>query len=101
MSSLQLDAEALYEELRSAVRGLLQPATVLVGVWSGGAWLVERLQRDLALPGEPGVISSALHRDDFGSRGLSSGSWVRLVLTASPRCRNGRSAGTRRRPRAS
>ena len=73
MSSLQLDAEALYEELRSAVRGLLQPATVLVGVWSGGAWLVERLQRDLALPGEPGVISSALHRDDFGSRGLSSG----------------------------
>ena len=73
MSSLQLDAEALYEELRSAVRGLLHPATVLVGVWSGGAWLVERLQRDLALPGEPGVISSALHRDDFGSRGLSSG----------------------------
>jgi pyrimidine operon attenuation protein/uracil phosphoribosyltransferase len=24
------------------------------------------------LPGEPGVISSSLHRDDFGSRGMSA-----------------------------
>jgi pyrimidine operon attenuation protein/uracil phosphoribosyltransferase len=55
------------------VRGLLQPGAVLVGIWSGGAWLVERLQVDLGLPGEPGVISSALHRDDFGSRGLTGG----------------------------
>jgi pyrimidine operon attenuation protein/uracil phosphoribosyltransferase len=70
---LQLDAEALYTELREGVRGLLKPGTVLVGVWSGGAWLVERLQKDLALPGSHGVISSTLHRDDFGSRGLASG----------------------------
>jgi pyrimidine operon attenuation protein / uracil phosphoribosyltransferase len=46
---------------------------VLVGIWSGGAWLAERLQRDLGLEGEHGVISSALHRDDFGSRGLAAG----------------------------
>ena len=73
---LQLDAEALYTELREGVRGLLKPDSVLVGIWSGGAWLAERLQRDLALPGGPkgyGVISSTLHRDDFGSRGLASG----------------------------
>jgi pyrimidine operon attenuation protein/uracil phosphoribosyltransferase len=73
MSSLHLDAEALYQELLGGVRSLLQPGAVLVGIWSGGAWLAERLQRDLALPGEPGVISSALHRDDFGSRGLTAG----------------------------
>jgi len=30
------------------------------------------LQRDLGLPGEPGVISSSLHRDDFGSKGMSA-----------------------------
>jgi pyrimidine operon attenuation protein/uracil phosphoribosyltransferase len=41
--------------------------------WSGGAWLAERLQRDLALEGEPGVITSALHRDDFDKRGMSAG----------------------------
>ena len=68
MSSLHLDAEALYADLARGVRGLLQPGSVLVGIWSGGAWLAERLQRDLGLAGEHGVISSALHRDDFGSR---------------------------------
>jgi pyrimidine operon attenuation protein/uracil phosphoribosyltransferase len=72
MSTLLLDAEALYADLLAGVRPLLRPDTVLVGIWSGGAWLAERLQRDLALPGEHGVITSALHRDDFGSRGLSS-----------------------------
>jgi pyrimidine operon attenuation protein/uracil phosphoribosyltransferase len=73
MSALQLDAEALYTELLAGVRRLLLPDVALVGVWSGGAWLAERLQRDLGLPGKHGVISSALHRDDFGSRGLAAG----------------------------
>ncbi len=71
---LQLDAEALYAELREGVRGLLRArgdGGVLVGIWSGGAWLAERLQRDLALRGAHGVISSTLHRDDFAQRGLS------------------------------
>jgi len=71
MSSLTLDAEALYRELLAGVRPLLVPETVLVGIWSGGAWLAERLQADLQRPGEPGVISSTLHRDDFGARGLT------------------------------
>jgi len=74
MSSLSLDAEALYAELLGGVRGLLQPSSALVGIWSGGAWLAERLQVDLGLPGEAGVISSTLHRDDFGERGLATGS---------------------------
>ncbi len=73
---LQLDAEALYGQLRQGVSALLAaraPDAVLVGVWSGGAWLAERLQADLRRPGKAGVISSALHRDDFGSRGLAAG----------------------------
>ena len=70
---LELDAEALYDELADGVRRLLPPGGVLVGIWSGGAWLAERLQRDLGLPGAPGVISSTLHRDDFAARGLASG----------------------------
>jgi pyrimidine operon attenuation protein / uracil phosphoribosyltransferase len=72
-SRLNLDAEALYADLLAGVRGLMQPDAALVGIWSGGAWLAERLQRDLGLAGEPGVISSTLHRDDFGSRGLAAG----------------------------
>ena len=69
---LKLDAEALYADLARGVRALLQADSALVGIWSGGAWLAERLQRDLALPGRHGVISSVLHRDDYGSRGLAA-----------------------------
>ena len=68
-----LDAEALYRGLVDGVRSLLKPDAVLVGIWSGGAWLAERLQKDLGLAGSPGVLSSVLHRDDFSQRGLSAG----------------------------
>ena len=73
MTTLQLDAEALYADLARGVRRLRSADAVLVGIWSGGAWLAERLQRDLGLPGSHGVISSTLHRDDFGERGLAGG----------------------------
>jgi pyrimidine operon attenuation protein/uracil phosphoribosyltransferase len=73
MSMLSLDAQALYGDLLSGVRSLMRPGSALVGIWSGGAWLAERLQQDLGLPGEHGVLSSALHRDDFGQRGLAVG----------------------------
>jgi len=85
MSALHLDAEALYVDLLAGVRALLQPETALVGVWSGGAWLAERLQRDLQLPGQHGVISSTLHRDDFGSRGLAGADATRLPFDVTNR----------------
>ena len=69
----RLDAEALYAELLAGVRRLLKPGGALVGITSGGAWLAERLQRDLGLAGAPGVLSIALHRDDFSERGLAGG----------------------------
>ena len=69
--SLVLDAEALYKELLRGVRSLMGANTRLAGIASGGAWLVERLHKDLGLSGTPGVLSSALHRDDFAQRGMS------------------------------
>lgn len=76
--TLSLDAEALYAELCKGVRTLLTSETRLVGVTSGGAWLAERLQKDLGLAGEAGAISSAMHRDDFARRGLADGGQTRL-----------------------
>ncbi len=76
MTQLALDAEALYQQLCRQVSTLVQasgPASVgLVGIWSGGAWLAERLHKDLALPGAAGSLSITLHRDDFAERGLGS-----------------------------
>jgi pyrimidine operon attenuation protein / uracil phosphoribosyltransferase len=75
VSSLTLDAEALYSDLLRGMRHLLasyaQPPQ-LVGVASGGAWLVQRLQTDLGLTQPAGTLSSSMHRDDFSQRGLAS-----------------------------
>ncbi len=73
-----LDAEALYATLREQLRALPADKLRLVGVTSGGAWLAERLQRDLHLPGAHGVVSSSMHRDDFGRRGLISSAQTTL-----------------------
>jgi pyrimidine operon attenuation protein/uracil phosphoribosyltransferase len=54
--------------------GALLPADgALVGIWSGGAWLAQRLHADLKRQGQPGVITSTLHRDDYSARGLAGG----------------------------
>ncbi len=68
-----LDAEALYQELLRYVQQSITPTTQLVGITSGGAWLVERLQQDLKCSQPFGTISSSMHRDDFSQRGMSSG----------------------------
>lgn len=73
MSQLALDAEALYRELFTGVKAICSDHTRLVGITSGGAWLAERLHKDLGLDTAPGKISSAMHRDDFAQRGLCSG----------------------------
>ena len=76
--SLVLDAEALYRELLRGVRTLREPTTRLAGIASGGAWLAERLQKDLGLDGEAGVLSSSMHRDDFAQRGLAASAQTTL-----------------------
>lgn len=75
MSSLVLDAEALYADLLRGMRQQLAASPQLprlVGVASGGAWLAERLKTDLGLNEDIGILSSSMHRDDFSQRGLSS-----------------------------
>ena len=81
MSNLTLNAEALYLELLRSMQQLIAASPTpprLVGVASGGAWLAERLQKDLGLSDEIGVLSSAMHRDDFSSRGLAASSATQL-----------------------
>ena len=83
MSDLKLDAEGLYLELQRGVQRLLTADTALVGIWSGGAWLAERLAADLGVVS--GTISSALHRDDFGSRGMAKADHTKLPFDVNGR----------------
>lgn len=72
------DAQALYDRLLQGVSAMRGPDTRLVGITTGGAWLAERLHADLKMPGDAGVLSSALHRDDFAQRGMSARAPTRL-----------------------
>jgi pyrimidine operon attenuation protein / uracil phosphoribosyltransferase len=70
------DAEALYavlrEQIRAAYPDWTQPdGPVLAGIYTGGAWIAERLAADLGVP-EVGVINVSLHRDDYAKKGLHS-----------------------------
>jgi pyrimidine operon attenuation protein / uracil phosphoribosyltransferase len=76
--ALLLDAEALYAELANSVKALVTPQTHLLGIASGGVWLAERLHRDLGLSQPIGVISSAMHRDDYARRGMTSGAQTQI-----------------------
>ena len=76
--NLSLDAESLYGDLLRALQPQWGATDRLVGITSGGAWLAERLQADLGLSVPAGVISSAMHRDDFARRGLADGGVTRL-----------------------
>jgi len=78
VTQLALDAEALYSDLLRGVKAIHTPRTRLVGIHSGGAWLAERVQKELGLADAPGSISSAMHRDDFAQRGLSDGGQTQL-----------------------
>jgi pyrimidine operon attenuation protein / uracil phosphoribosyltransferase len=64
------DAEALCLELASKLRAGLTESTGLVGIRTGGAWLAERLHRELGLATPVGSLDISFYRDDFDSTGL-------------------------------
>ena len=74
--------EPLLAALVASVRARLAEHNIvdprLVGIHSGGVWLAQRLKVDLGLSTEPGIISSAMHRDDFARRGLAASVQTRL-----------------------
>jgi pyrimidine operon attenuation protein / uracil phosphoribosyltransferase len=71
-----LDAEALYANLLQQVRTGLggaqneANAPCIVGIHSGGAWLAERLAKDLGMTERCGVLDVSFYRDDYAKKGL-------------------------------
>ncbi len=70
MSATLPEAEALVRALAEQMRGKVSAEAGLVGIYSGGAWVAERLHRALGLAVPLGVLAVTLHRDDFGRIGL-------------------------------
>ncbi|MGB4811518.1 MAG: bifunctional pyr operon transcriptional regulator/uracil phosphoribosyltransferase PyrR [Methylophilaceae bacterium] len=69
------NAEDLLKKLAADLEPLLQANTALVGIQSGGVWLMHRLLKMLAKPIaesniEHGTLDVSFYRDDYAQRGL-------------------------------
>lgn len=71
MPNPEFDAEALYRVLAQRVSAGLAGAdnVALVGIYSGGAWLAERLAAELQID-RLGYIDVSFYRDDYAEKGL-------------------------------
>jgi pyrimidine operon attenuation protein/uracil phosphoribosyltransferase len=64
------DPEELVRAMAERMRGKIDADAALVGIYTGGAWVAERLHRALACKTPLGLLAVTLHRDDFGRIGL-------------------------------
>ncbi|HEX9181679.1 MAG TPA: bifunctional pyr operon transcriptional regulator/uracil phosphoribosyltransferase PyrR [Burkholderiales bacterium] len=65
------DAEKLCAQLAKELAPLVRPATAMVGIHTGGAWVAERLHAALSLKEPLGLIDPAFYRDDYAKQGLA------------------------------
>jgi pyrimidine operon attenuation protein / uracil phosphoribosyltransferase len=68
----QFDAEALYEVLARQIKAVVPKLdnVAMVGIYSGGAWLAERLAKDCQIKHPVGFIDVSFYRDDYAQKGM-------------------------------
>jgi pyrimidine operon attenuation protein/uracil phosphoribosyltransferase len=64
------DAERICDELARELRPRIGPKTAMIGIYTGGAWLAERLHATLGIREPLGLMDIAFYRDDYHSQGL-------------------------------
>jgi pyrimidine operon attenuation protein / uracil phosphoribosyltransferase len=64
------DAEKLCAELAAELRPHLGSKSAMIGLYTGGAWLAERLHALLGLAEPLGLMDIAFYRDDYHAQGL-------------------------------
>jgi pyrimidine operon attenuation protein/uracil phosphoribosyltransferase len=64
------DAEKLCQQLAAELKPRLGPKSAMVGLYTGGAWLAERLHQLLGMQSPLGLMDIAFYRDDYAARGL-------------------------------
>ncbi len=69
-STILPDAEATLAVLADKMRGAIAHDARLIGIYSGGAWLAERLAGMLDGEHPVGYIDVSFYRDDYAQKGL-------------------------------
>jgi pyrimidine operon attenuation protein/uracil phosphoribosyltransferase len=64
------DAEKLCAQLAAELRPSIGPRSAMIGLYTGGAWLAERLHALLGLKEPLGLMDIAFYRDDYHAQGL-------------------------------
>jgi pyrimidine operon attenuation protein/uracil phosphoribosyltransferase len=64
------DAEKLCQQLVAELKPRIGPRSAMVGLYTGGAWLAERLHPMLDMKSPLGLMDIAFYRDDYAARGL-------------------------------
>jgi pyrimidine operon attenuation protein/uracil phosphoribosyltransferase len=64
------EAEKICARLAAELRGRVGPKTAMIGIYTGGAWLAERLHQLLGIATPLGLMDIAFYRDDYTARGL-------------------------------
>ncbi len=66
------DPEQLLADITAKITPRITANTALVGIHSGGVWLMQRILQTLKSKPETGTLDAAMYRDDFAQRGLKS-----------------------------
>jgi pyrimidine operon attenuation protein / uracil phosphoribosyltransferase len=66
------EAEAVFGALREQLNAAMPRDAKLVGIYSGGAWMADRLARELQFAPPVGRIDVSFYRDDYKTAGLKS-----------------------------
>lgn len=68
--------ETLLAEITAKIKAQLEingaPNTALIGIHSGGVWLMQRILKSIQQDIPNGTLDAALYRDDYAQRGLKS-----------------------------
>jgi pyrimidine operon attenuation protein/uracil phosphoribosyltransferase len=65
------DAENLCAKLAAELKPAVTPGTAMIGLYTGGVWLAERLHAALGITEPLGTMDIAFYRDDYHQQGLA------------------------------
>jgi pyrimidine operon attenuation protein/uracil phosphoribosyltransferase len=65
------DAEQVCVQLADSIRPQITSNTVMIGLYTGGVWLAQRLHQLLGIAEPLGTLDIAFYRDDYHQQGLA------------------------------
>ncbi len=65
------EVETLIRGLCAQLKSGMAPDSLMIGIHTGGAWLAERLHRELGIAEPLGTLDIAFYRDDYHRQGLA------------------------------